>query len=138
MRHAKHTCNDCDNQQETSTETKRVPWTNDELQKVKASFDDEIREQNISLSAIRAKVNASEQLKGMSPRQIYDKLKKGLPTELYLIYQEMALSNKRRSKKHGRFYVAGRSLADKECGVGISWRGTTPLKQYKVNFSHCI
>ena len=40
----------------------------------------------------------------------------------------MALSNKRRSKKHGGFYVTGGYLADKECGVGVSWRGTTPLK----------
>lgn len=31
--------------------------------------------------AIRAKVNTSEQLKGMSPRRIYDKLKKGLPND---------------------------------------------------------
>ena len=75
---------DRDDQQETLTETKRVPWTNDELQKVKASFDDEIREKNISLPAIRAKVNASEQLKGMSPRRIYDKLKKGLPNDANL------------------------------------------------------
>ena len=49
-----------------------------------------------------------------------------------LIYLEMALSNKRRSKKHGGFYVTGGYLADKECGVRVSWRGTTPLKQYKV------
>ena len=40
----------------------------------------------------------------------------------------MALSNKRRSQKHGGFYVTGGYLADKECGVGTSWRGTTPLK----------
>ena len=53
-------------------------------------------------------------------------------TELYLIYLEMALSNKRRSQKHGGFYVTGGYLADKECGVGTSWRGTTPLKQYIV------
>ena len=44
----------------------------------------------------------------------------------------MALSNKRRSKKHGGFYVTGGYLADKECGAGTSWRGTTPLKQYIV------
>ena len=44
----------------------------------------------------------------------------------------MALSNKRRSQKHGGFYVTGGYLADKECGVGTSWRGTTPLKQYIV------
>ena len=55
-----------------------------------------------------------------------------LTTELYLIYLEMALSNERRSQKHGGFYVTGRYLADKECGVGTSWRGTTPLKQYIV------
>ena len=61
-----------------------------------------------------------------------------IPTELHLIYLEMALSNKRRSQKHGGFYVTGGYLADKECGVGVSWRGTTPLKQYKVNFSQCI
>ena len=58
-----------------------------------------------------------------------------IATELYLIYLEMALSNKRRSQKHGGFYVTGGHLADKECGVGVSWRGTTPLKQYKVNFT---
>ena len=46
----------------------------------------------------------------------------------------MALSNKRRSKKHGGFYVTGGYLADKECGVGVSWRGTTPPEIiYKVN-----
>ena len=59
-------------------------------------------------------------------------------TELYLIYLRIALSNKRRSKKHGGFCVTGGYLADKECGVGVSWRSTAPLKQYKVNFSHCI
>ena len=44
-------------------------------------------------------------------------------TELYLIYLKMALSNKRRSQKHGGLYVTGGYLADKECGVGVSWRG---------------
>ena len=54
---------------------------NDKLEKVRASFKDETLGQNISLPAIHAKVNASEQLKGMSPRQIYDKLKTGLPND---------------------------------------------------------
>ena len=75
------TSDSTDNQQETLSTSKRVPWTNDKLEKVKASFEDEIREQNISLPAIRAKVSTSEQLKGMSPRRIYDKLKKGLPND---------------------------------------------------------
>ena len=69
----------------------------------------------------------------LSLRKLLLRKKKGNPTtELYLIYLEMALSNKRRSKKHGGFYVTGGYLADKECGVGTSWRGTTPLKQYIV------
>ena len=40
--------------------------------------------------------------------------------ELYLIYLEMTLSNKRRSPKHGGFYVTSGYLADKECGIGVS------------------
>ena len=77
-------CEQSENQEETLSTSKRVPWTNDELEKVKASFEDEIRENNISLPAIRAKVSTSEQLKGMSPRRIYDKLKKGLPNDAKL------------------------------------------------------
>ena len=66
-------------------------------------------------------------------------------TELYLIYLEMALSNKAEVKN----MADSTSLADKECGVGTSWRGTPPLKQYIVTlgkaqcgsvtkFSQCI
>jgi hypothetical protein len=58
--------------------TKRVAWTNDEVDKIKKIFREEIQQRSVSLAAVRAKVNAHGELKDMSARRVYDKLKKDL------------------------------------------------------------
>ncbi len=66
-------------EEETSLNfTKRVPWTNDEVDKIKKIFREEIKKRSVSLAAVRAKVNSHGELKDMSARRVYDKLKKDL------------------------------------------------------------
>lgn len=58
--------------------TKRVPWTNEEVDKIKKFFGEEIQQRSVSLAAVRAKVNSHDELKDMPARRVYDKLKKDL------------------------------------------------------------
>ena len=55
--------------------SKRIPWTDDEVE-IKRVFKDAIESDNITLDVVRNGVKTHEGLSGMSPRRIYDKLKK--------------------------------------------------------------
>jgi hypothetical protein len=57
---------------------KRMPWTPEDLEKVQETFREEIEQHIITLDVVRNKVGTNKQLQGMSPRRIYDKLKKRL------------------------------------------------------------
>lgn len=85
-----------DNDRDTRTlRPQRVPWNKSELEKITKIFEKEIEERNVSLPVVRAKIQSHAELNGMSPRRVYDKLKKdflqdkrpvpatslGLPTE---------------------------------------------------------
>ncbi len=68
---------------ELPEEKTRVPWTADELLKIENSFRNELKSGVITLEVIRDKVKESNELLGMSPRRIYDKLKKQLKQKKY-------------------------------------------------------
>ncbi|CAB4014016.1 Hypothetical predicted protein, partial [Paramuricea clavata] len=55
-----------------------MPWTPEDLEKVQETFREEIEQHTITLDVVRNKVGTNKQLQGMSPRRIYDKLKKSL------------------------------------------------------------
>lgn len=55
-----------------------MPWTPEDLEKVQETFREEIEQHIITLDVVRNKVGTNKQLQGMSPRRIYDKLKKRL------------------------------------------------------------
>ena len=71
------------NPEEVSEEKRRVPWSADELKKIEVHFREELQSNEITLEVVRDKVQKSEQLQGMSPRRIYDKLKKQLKQKAY-------------------------------------------------------
>ena len=59
------------------TETRRrILWTDDEVAKVRDIFKHDIINNNLTLDVVRRGVETHEELRGMSPRRIYDKLKK--------------------------------------------------------------
>jgi hypothetical protein len=57
------------------TGDKRVPWNEEDSQKVKAIFQDEIVAKKITMDRVRETIETSKELHGMSPRQVYDKVK---------------------------------------------------------------
>ena len=85
-----------DNDRDTRTlRLQRVAWNKSELEKITKIFKKEIKERNVSLPVVRAKIQSHAELNGMLPRRVCDKLKKnflqdkrpvpatslGLPTE---------------------------------------------------------
>ncbi|CAB3978646.1 Neurofilament medium polypeptide [Paramuricea clavata] len=61
------------------SETKRrTPWKDDEIQIVNETFKEELKLKTITMGIVRDKVENSEQLDGMSPRRVYDRLKREL------------------------------------------------------------
>ena len=59
---------------ESETSKKRIPWSGDDRAKVKKIFEGDMN--NVTLDVVRHGVETHEELRGMSPRRIYDKLKK--------------------------------------------------------------
>lgn len=59
-----------------SEESKRSLWSDDDLKIIKEIFKQEIIHDTITLDVVRYRVETQEELRGMSPRRIYDKLKK--------------------------------------------------------------
>ena len=57
---------------------KRIPWSDDDVAKIKKIFKDDIINDSITLDVVRRGVETNEELRGMSPRRIYDKLKKDI------------------------------------------------------------
>lgn len=57
---------------------KRTPWKDEEIQMVKETFNEELKLKTITLGIVRDKVKNSKQLDGMSPRRVYDRLRKEL------------------------------------------------------------
>ena len=57
-------------------QSKRIPWRDDDVAKIKEIFKDDIAKGDITLDAVRRGVETHEELCGMSPRRIYDRLKK--------------------------------------------------------------
>ena len=53
-------------------------WTDDDLTKVHQVFQEEIKKNTITLSMVRDRVEENEQLSGMSPRRIYDRLRRDI------------------------------------------------------------
>ncbi|CAB3994573.1 Hypothetical predicted protein [Paramuricea clavata] len=65
---------------------KRTPWKNEEIRMVKETFNKELKLKTIMLGIIREKVKNSKQLNGMSPRRVFDRLRKELNgKQLYAI-----------------------------------------------------
>ncbi|CAB4043999.1 Hypothetical predicted protein [Paramuricea clavata] len=61
------------------SETKmRTPWKNEEIRMVKETFNKELKLKTIMLGIVRDKVKNSKQLNGMSPRRVFDRLRKEL------------------------------------------------------------
>ncbi|XP_028419188.1 uncharacterized protein LOC114544894, partial [Dendronephthya gigantea] len=60
----------------SESESKRAPWTDDDVAKIKKIFQKDILKNNVTLDVVRHGVETHEELCGMSPRRIYDKLKK--------------------------------------------------------------
>ena len=66
-----------DNGSDTRTlKSQRVLWNKSEVEKIAKIFEKEIEERNVSLPAVRAKIDSHVKLHGMTPRRVYDKLKK--------------------------------------------------------------
>ena len=66
-----------DNGSDTRTlKSQRVLWNKSEVEKIAKIFEKEIEERNVSLPAVRAKIDSHVELHGMTPRRVYDKLKK--------------------------------------------------------------
>ena len=57
------------------TGDKRVPWNEQDSQKVKAIFQDEIVAKKITMDRVCETIETSKELHGMSPRRVYDKVK---------------------------------------------------------------
>ena len=57
---------------------KKVPWNEEDLEKVKKAFDEEINQGEITLDHVRYRVEITEELHGMSPQRVYDKVRKGI------------------------------------------------------------
>ena len=57
------------------TGNKRIPWNEEDSQKVKAIFEDEIVAKKITMDRVRVAIETSKELHGMSPRRVYDKVK---------------------------------------------------------------
>ena len=57
---------------------KRSPWTPEEADKVREAFKDEIQQGKITINIVRDKIASQPKLSGMSPRRIYDHLRKEL------------------------------------------------------------
>ena len=73
-----------ENEPEKSSESegsKRIAWTDDEVTKIKEVFKNDIAQDNITLDVVRRGVETHQELRGMSPRRIYDKLKKDCKKE---------------------------------------------------------
>ena len=73
-----------ENEPEKSSESegsKRTAWTDDEVTKIKEVFKNDIAQDNITFDVVRRGVETHEELRGMSPRRIYHKLKKDCKKE---------------------------------------------------------
>ena len=57
---------------------KRSPWTPEEAEKVREAFKDEIQQGKITINIMRYKIASQPKLSGMSPRRVYDRLRKEL------------------------------------------------------------
>ncbi|CAB4033290.1 Neurofilament medium polypeptide, partial [Paramuricea clavata] len=57
---------------------KKVLWRDSDLSKVYKVFEEEIKMKSITFDTVRRRVEGNEQLNGMSPRRIYDRLKKDM------------------------------------------------------------
>jgi site-specific recombinase XerD len=55
---------------------KRVAWTADDLLMLEKHFSNEISTRSITLDQVRTKVEENDELQNMSPRRVYDRLKK--------------------------------------------------------------
>ena len=55
---------------------KKLPWNEEDLEKVKKAFDEEINQGEITLDHVRYRVETTGELHGMSPRRVYDKVRK--------------------------------------------------------------
>ena len=66
-----------------SEEKKRAAWTDSDLEKVENRFSEELKNKTITLDLVRKKVEKCEELSGMSPRRVYDKLKKLAKEKVY-------------------------------------------------------
>ena len=53
-------------------------WTDNNLTEVQQVFQEGIKKKTITLSMVRDRVEESEQLRGMSPRRIYDRLRRAI------------------------------------------------------------
>ena len=65
-------------QSSESKKSQRKTWTDDEVAKIKRVFKDAIESNNITLDGVKT----HEGLRPMSPRRIYDKLKKDCQSDL--------------------------------------------------------
>lgn len=65
-------------EQKESSESgsRKIHWTDDDLKKVKHVFKDDIFKDKVTLDAVRGGIERHKKLRGMSPRGVYDKLKK--------------------------------------------------------------
>ena len=57
------------------TGDKRIPWNEEDSQKVKAIFEDEIVAKKITMDRVREAIETSKEFHGISPRRVYDKVK---------------------------------------------------------------
>lgn len=55
---------------------KRIPWSDEESKLINEVFKKEIMENDITMDVIRHRIETHSELRGMSPRRVYDKLKK--------------------------------------------------------------
>ena len=58
-------------------------WSDEDLKKVHTIFGQELMENTVTLDIVRYRVETNEELHGMSPRRIYDRLKKDSKKKLH-------------------------------------------------------
>ena len=112
---------------------KKVLWRDSDLSKVYKVFEEEIKMKSITLDTVRLRVEGNEQLNGMSPRRIYDRLKKDMqkaPHDVLDVGCELPKACESLQDKFAR--VASPSLDDDD-GSSVS---IVPPSERNSNFSN--